>query len=42
MMELSKKYISLKSLAKYIKNETSIGIGGHHFARIPIALIEEF
>ena len=41
MMELSKKYISLKSLAKYIKNETSIGIGGHHFARLPIALIEE-
>ena len=41
MMELSKKYISLKSLAKYIKNETSIGIGGHHFARLPISLIEE-
>ena len=38
-MKLSEKFITLNNLSKYIKNGTSIGIGGHHFARLPIALI---
>ena len=37
-MKLSEKFITLNNLSKYIKNGTSIGIGGHHFARLPIAL----
>ena len=40
-MKLSEKFITLNNLSKYIKNGTSIGIGGHHFARLPIALINE-
>ena len=40
-MSLSSKYTSLKNISKQIKNNTSIGIGGHHFARLPIALINE-
>ena len=38
-MKLSAKYTSLKGLSSYVKNGSSIGIGGHHFARLPIALI---
>ena len=39
-MKYSKKYTSLKGIIKsFIKNNSSIGIGGHHFARLPIALI---
>ena len=38
-MKLSSKYTSLKVLSSYIKNGSSIGIGGHHFARLPVALI---
>ena len=41
-MSLSSKYTSLKNISKQINNNTSIGIGGHHFARLPIALINEF
>jgi len=40
-MKLSKKFTTLKKLSKYIRNGSSIGIGGHHFARLPIALINE-
>ena len=40
-MKLSKKYTSLKNLALHINNGSSIGIGGHHFARLPIALINQ-
>ena len=40
-MKLSEKFITLNNLSEYIKNGTSIGIGGHHFARLPIALINE-
>ena len=38
-MKLSSKFKSLNYISKLIKNNTSIGIGGHHFARLPIALI---
>ena len=38
-MKLSSKFKSLNYLSSIIKNDTSIGIGGHHFARLPIALI---
>ena len=38
-MKLSSKFKSLNYLSALIKNNTSIGIGGHHFARLPIALI---
>ena len=38
-MKLSKKYTSLTNLSSYVKNGSSIGIGGHHFARLPIALM---
>ena len=38
-MKLSSKFKSLNHLSGLIKNNTSIGIGGHHFARLPIALI---
>ena len=38
-MKLSSKFKSLNYLSSLIKNDTSIGIGGHHFARLPIALI---
>jgi glutaconate CoA-transferase subunit A len=38
-MKLSSKFKSLDYLSGLIKNNTSIGIGGHHFARLPIALI---
>ena len=38
-MKLSTKFKSLNYISKLIKNNTSIGIGGHHFARLPIALI---
>ena len=38
-MKLSPKFKSLNYLSSLIKNDTSIGIGGHHFARLPIALI---
>jgi hypothetical protein len=40
-VKLSSKYTSLKKLSSYIKNGTSIGVGGHHFARLPITLINE-
>ena len=40
-MKLSNKFTTLKNLSNYIKNGTSIGIGGHHFARLPIALINQ-
>ena len=40
-MKLSSKYKSIKILSSYVKNGQSIGIGGHHFARLPIALINE-
>ena len=38
-MQLSSKFKSLNYLSTLVKNNTSIGIGGHHFARLPIALI---
>ena len=38
-MKLSSKFKSLNFLSDLIKNNTSIGIGGHHFARLPISLI---
>ena len=38
-MKLSSKFKSLNYLSTLVKNNTSIGIGGHHFARLPIALI---
>ena len=38
-MKLSSKFKSLNHLSGLIKNNTTIGIGGHHFARLPIALI---
>ena len=38
-MKLSSKFKTLNYISKLIKNNTSIGIGGHHFARLPIALI---
>ena len=40
-MKLSSKYKSLNTLTSLIKNNTSIGIGGHHFARLPISLIHK-
>jgi glutaconate CoA-transferase subunit A len=40
-MKLSSKYTTLNKLSSYVKNGTSIGVGGHHFARLPIALINE-
>ena len=40
-MKLSSKYKSISRIAKLVKNGTSIGIGGHHFARLPINLINE-
>ena len=40
-MKLSKKFTTLKTLSNYISNGSSIGIGGHHFARLPMALINE-
>ena len=40
-MKLSSKYKSLNTLTSLIKNNTSIGIGGHHFARLPISLINK-
>ena len=39
-MKLSSKFKSLNFLSDLIKNNTSIGIGGHHFARLPISLIK--
>ena len=39
-MKLSSKYRSLSYLSGLVKNNSSIGIGGHHFARLPIALID--
>ena len=38
-MKYSQKYTTLKGLSSFIKNGSSIGIGGHHFARLPIAQI---
>ena len=40
-MKLSSKFKSLNTLTSLIKNNTSIGIGGHHFARLPISLIHK-
>ena len=40
-MKLSSKYQSLNQLSKSVKNNSSIGIGGHHFARLPISLINK-
>ncbi len=40
-MKLSSKFKSLNYLAGLVENNTSIGIGGHHFARLPIALIDK-
>ena len=40
-MKLSNKFKSLNHLSNLVKNNTSIGIGGHHFARLPIALINK-
>ena len=40
-MKLSSKFKSLNTLTSLIKNNTSIGIGGHHFARLPISLINK-
>ena len=40
-MKLSSKYKSLGYLSGLVKNNSSIGIGGHHFARLPIALIDK-
>ena len=40
-MKLSSKFKSLNTLTTLIKNNTSIGIGGHHFARLPISLIHK-
>ena len=40
-MKLSSKFKSLNTLTTLIKNNTSIGIGGHHFARLPISLINK-
>ena len=40
-MKLSNKFTSLNHLSNLVKNNTSIGIGGHHFARLPIALINK-
>ena len=40
-MKLSSKFQSLNQLSKLVKNNSSIGIGGHHFARLPISLINK-
>ena len=38
-MKLSSKFKSLNYLSELIENNSSVGVGGHHFARLPIALI---
>ena len=40
-MKLSSKFKSINYLSSLVKNNSSIGIGGHHFARLPIALINK-
>ena len=40
-MKLSSKFKSLNKLSSLVQNNTSIGVGGHHFARLPISLINK-